>query len=83
MYRPLLTPHTFYSGALNTKVPLMAFSESLVEPIADKSHVSKTTPAGIDHVKDDYLGREELFGSCGFSSIDRPTPRRVVMRRDL
>jgi GNAT superfamily N-acetyltransferase len=39
--------------------------------------------AGQPPSPDDYLGREEVFGSCGFTAIDRPTPRRVVMRRDL
>jgi GNAT superfamily N-acetyltransferase len=32
---------------------------------------------------EDYLGREETFAGCGFRCIARPTPRRVVMRRDL
>jgi GNAT superfamily N-acetyltransferase len=39
--------------------------------------------AGQPPSPDDYLGREEVFTSCGFRPIDRPTPRRVVMRRDL
>lgn len=30
-----------------------------------------------------YLGVEEVFASCGFSAVARPTPRRVVMRLDL
>jgi GNAT superfamily N-acetyltransferase len=32
---------------------------------------------------DAYLGVEPLFAACGFSVVDRPTPNRVVMRRDL
>lgn len=32
---------------------------------------------------DDYLGRERLFAGCGFTPVARPTPRRVVMRRNL
>jgi GNAT superfamily N-acetyltransferase len=32
---------------------------------------------------DDYLGREDVFAACGFDCVTRPTPRRVVMRRDL
>jgi GNAT superfamily N-acetyltransferase len=39
--------------------------------------------AGQPPSPDDYLGREEWFASRGFTPIDRPTPRRVVMRRDL
>jgi GNAT superfamily N-acetyltransferase len=39
--------------------------------------------AGQPPSPDDYLGHEELFAACGFRAIDRPTPRRVVMRRDL
>jgi GNAT superfamily N-acetyltransferase len=30
-----------------------------------------------------FVGAEPLFASCGFSVVDRPTPTRVVMRRDL
>ena len=32
---------------------------------------------------DRYYGREGLFAACGFECIDRPTPKRVVMRREL
>jgi GNAT superfamily N-acetyltransferase len=32
---------------------------------------------------DAFVGVEPLFASCGFTPIARPTPRRVVMRRDL
>ena len=39
--------------------------------------------AGQPPSPDDYLGREEVFAACGFECIARPTPRRVVMRRDL
>jgi GNAT superfamily N-acetyltransferase len=30
-----------------------------------------------------FVGVEPLFASCGFSPVARPTPARVVMRRDL
>jgi GNAT superfamily N-acetyltransferase len=30
-----------------------------------------------------FLGVEPLFASCGFTVVARPTPARVVMRRDL
>jgi GNAT superfamily N-acetyltransferase len=30
-----------------------------------------------------FLGVEPLFASCGFRVVARPTPARVVMRRDL
>jgi GNAT superfamily N-acetyltransferase len=39
--------------------------------------------AGQEHSPDDFLGREEGFAACGFECIARPTPRRVVMRRNL
>lgn len=39
--------------------------------------------AGLPASVDDYLGREEAFATCGFACVDRPTPKRVVMRRDL
>jgi GNAT superfamily N-acetyltransferase len=39
--------------------------------------------AGQPPSPDDYLGHEDLFAACGFRVLDRPTPRRVVMRRDL
>jgi GNAT superfamily N-acetyltransferase len=35
------------------------------------------------HKSDRYLGTEPLFDACGFTAIARPTPRRVIMRRDL
>jgi GNAT superfamily N-acetyltransferase len=30
-----------------------------------------------------YVGVEPLFASSGFTAVARPTPKRVVMRRDL
>ena len=39
--------------------------------------------AGLNPSPDDYLGREEWFAAAGFAPIARPTPRRMVMRRDL
>jgi GNAT superfamily N-acetyltransferase len=30
-----------------------------------------------------YLGVEPVFAACGFSVVDRPSPGRVVMRREL
>jgi hypothetical protein len=35
------------------------------------------------HTTDRYLGTEPLFAACGFECIDRPSPRRVIMRLDL
>jgi GNAT superfamily N-acetyltransferase len=35
------------------------------------------------HKTDRYLGTEPLFAACGFSAIARPSPRRVIMRREL
>jgi GNAT superfamily N-acetyltransferase len=32
---------------------------------------------------DAYLGVEPLFAACGFTVVERPTPNRAVMRRDL
>lgn len=42
-------------------------------PIAD----TNTTKAS------GYLGKERVFRECGFRVVDRPSPGRVVMRRDL
>lgn len=35
------------------------------------------------HKSDRYLGTQPLFAACGFDVLDRPSPRRVVMRREL
>jgi hypothetical protein len=35
------------------------------------------------HRDDRYLGTEGLFAACGFETVARPSPRRVVMRRTL
>jgi GNAT superfamily N-acetyltransferase len=35
------------------------------------------------HKANRYLGTERLFTACGFSAIARPSPQRVVMRREL
>ena len=35
------------------------------------------------HRDDRYLGTEPLFAACGFTEVARPSPRRVVMRREL
>jgi GNAT superfamily N-acetyltransferase len=35
------------------------------------------------HQSDRYLGTEPLFAACGFQATARPSPRRVVMRRNL
>jgi GNAT superfamily N-acetyltransferase len=35
------------------------------------------------HTSDRYLGTEPLFTACGFAAIARPSPRRVIMRREL
>ncbi|NMO53559.1 GNAT family N-acetyltransferase [Actinoplanes sp. TBRC 11911] len=35
------------------------------------------------HRDDRYLGTEGLFAACGFTEVARPSPRRVVMRREL
>ena len=39
--------------------------------------------AGLAPSPDDYLGREEWFAACDFVPIAHPTPKRVVMRREL
>ena len=33
--------------------------------------------------RDAYVGRERLFAACGFRRVAQPSPRRVIMRRDL
>lgn len=35
------------------------------------------------HRADRYLGTEGLFAACGFTEVARPSPRRVIMRRNL
>jgi len=30
-----------------------------------------------------FLGTEPVFADCGFTVVSRPTPRRVIMRREL
>jgi GNAT superfamily N-acetyltransferase len=35
------------------------------------------------HKSDRYLGTEPLFTACGFTAIARPSPRRVIMRREI
>jgi GNAT superfamily N-acetyltransferase len=32
---------------------------------------------------DDFLGKERRFVECGFSCVAAPSPRRVIMRREL
>lgn len=55
--------------------PLAGNRRNDAEPIAASAVKSASA--------DGYLGRESLFAACGFEPIARPTPRRVVMRRDL
>ena len=33
--------------------------------------------------QDDYTGKQRRFAECGFECVAQPSPRRVVMRRDL
>ena len=33
--------------------------------------------------QDDYVGKQRRFAECGFTCVAEPSPRRVVMRRDL
>jgi GNAT superfamily N-acetyltransferase len=42
-------------------------------------------PIADDYPKsqDDYVGKQRRFAECGFRCIAEPSPRRVVMRRDL
>jgi GNAT superfamily N-acetyltransferase len=40
--------------------------------------------AGSDRTSaDGFLGREQMFDQLGFSTVDRPNPGRVIMRREL
>jgi GNAT superfamily N-acetyltransferase len=32
---------------------------------------------------EDFVGREKVFADLGFRALDRPSPTRVIMRRDL
>ena len=38
---------------------------------------------GSPRSPDDYVGKQRRFADCGFTCIAEPSPRRVVMRRDL
>lgn len=38
---------------------------------------------GYGRSPDDYVGKQRRFAACGFECVAEPTPRRVVMRRDL
>jgi GNAT superfamily N-acetyltransferase len=38
---------------------------------------------GHDVSADDYLGKQRRFAECGFECVAQPSPRRVVMRRQL
>ena len=42
-------------------------------------------PIADDYPKsqDDYVGKQRRFAECGFECVATPSPRRVVMRRDL
>ena len=42
-------------------------------------------PIADDYPKsqDDFVGKQRRFAECGFECVARPTPRRVVMRRNL
>jgi len=42
-------------------------------------------PIADDYPKDqnDFVGKQRRFAECGFECVARPSPRRVVMRRDL
>jgi len=33
--------------------------------------------------QDDFVGKQRRFAECGFECVAKPSPRRVVMRRDL
>jgi GNAT superfamily N-acetyltransferase len=38
---------------------------------------------GYPKSPDDYVGKQRRFAECGFACVAEPSPRRVVMRRDL
>ena len=38
---------------------------------------------GYPKSQDDYVGKQRRFEECGFTCVAEPSPRRVVMRRDL
>lgn len=33
--------------------------------------------------QDDFVGKQRRFGECGFTCVAEPSPRRVIMRREL
>lgn len=36
-----------------------------------------------DKSQDDFVGKQRRFSECGFECVAQPSPRRVVMRRNL
>ena len=42
-------------------------------------------PIAEGHTKpaDDFFGKERRFAECGFTRVAAPSPRRVIMRREL
>lgn len=62
------------TGALLSAAAELAKSNSAIAiegfPVAEKG-------------SDEFLGTEKLFEECGFKCIDRPSPRRAVMRKEL
>ena len=63
---------------------------ALVEAAVDLAAAHDATavegfPIADDYPKgqDDFVGKQRRFAECGFRCVARPSPRRVVMRRDL
>lgn len=63
-----------------------ALIEAAVEQgVAHRAKALEGFPIADDYPKsqDDYVGKQRRFAECGFERVAQPSPRRVVMRRQL
>ena len=66
-------------------------TSALIEAAVESARASGATavegfPIADDYPKTqdgDYVGKQRRFAECGFECVANPSPRRVVMRRDL
>lgn len=62
---------------------LLAAAVEQAETLGVKAVEGFPIADGQPRSADDYVGRERRFAECGFTCVAAPSPRRVVMRRDL
>ena len=81
-----LLPCFFVRVGHRRKGVTAALVEAAVEQARDHGATAlEGFPIADDYPKsqDDYVGKQRRFAECGFECVARPSPRRVVMRRDL